>query len=42
MVNIIVTIAAIMILQRYKHTDNDSNHSYNQELTDCIGLVGEW
>ena len=25
----------------YKQTDNDSNHSYNQELTDCIGLVAE-
>ena len=24
-----------------KHTDNDGNHSYNQELTDCIGLVAE-
>ena len=24
-----------------KHTDNDSNHSYNQELTGCIGLVAE-
>ena len=37
-----------IILKRYnpfkllnKHTDNDGNHSYNQELTDCIGLVAE-
>ena len=37
-----------IILKRYnpfkllnKHTDNDSNHSYNQELTDCIGFVAE-
>ena len=24
-----------------EHTDNDSNHSQNKELTDCIGLVAE-
>ena len=37
-----------IVLKRYnpfkllnKHTDNDSNHSYNQELTDCIGFVAE-
>ena len=37
-----------IILKRYnpfkllnKYTDNDSNQSYNQKLTDCIGLVAE-